>query len=217
MTALSPAFASVLNGDAAVVTILIDVQLSGYTIRFNAASGAVGWAGHTYNNTDAVYGTLTSISEIEDGIGDEAPSFSFTIAPPSAAAAAELSAPTNQGSPVYVWLVGIDPVTGLIIPDPYLLYFGAINQPQLNVDRGVFEVEIDCSSAFDLLLEEDEGARLSDAFHESNWPGEYGFVNVTGIERDIYWGLATPMGGQNISYPGVASAIIGKMMPRYNV
>lgn len=211
MSALSPGLAALLDGDRAVVTILIDIELQGYTIHFNAAGATVPWGTNTYNNTDPIYGTLTAIGEIEDGIGDEAPSWSFTVAPPSEAAAAELVAPVNQEGAVYVWLAGIDPATGLIIPDPYLLFLGAIDQPTLRVDKGVLAVDIDCSSAFDLLLEEDEGARLSDAFHQSIWPGETGFSNMTGIEQNIYWGLATPNGGTFT--PGVGGAIIGAIGP----
>ena len=94
-----------------------------------------------------------------------------------------------------------------MVPDPYLLFLGAFDQPELRVDRGVLEIDIECSSAFDLLLEDDEGARLSDAFHQSIWPGELGMLNMTGIENDIYWGMATPGGSAGIQVGGVGRAI----------
>jgi hypothetical protein len=99
--------------------------------------------------------------------------------PPSSTAAATLCDPLYQGSSINVWLAGINPATGLLVPDPYLLFAGQVDQPTLNVDKGALSVDFECVSQFDLLLEDDEGSRLSDAFQQSIWPGETGFANQT--------------------------------------
>ena len=192
MTALAPALDIALGADRALVTVFIEVTLPGYGLRLLAGSGVVRWGAKIFSGIDARFGALSSIDEVEDGTSDEAPTFGFTMHPSSEATAAQLCSATFQGSPVSLWLAGVYPDTGLLVPDPYLLFTGFLDQPTLKVDKGVREVDFACVSQFDILLEEDEGARLSDAFHQSIWPGETGFANVTGIEKSIYWGTATP-------------------------
>jgi hypothetical protein len=193
MSALSPSLDAALAGDRAIVTLLLSVALPGRTMRLLAGGrGYVDWNGNRYSDMDAVFGTINSIDAIEDGDGDQAPALGFTMLPPNDVAAATLGAPGNQGSAVSVWLAGLHPVTGYLIPDPYLLFQGQIDQPIFRPGRQSREVAFECVSQFELLLEEDEGARLSDAFQKATWPGEDGFANVTGIENTIYWFTAMP-------------------------
>ncbi|WCT73925.1 hypothetical protein PQ455_01445 [Sphingomonas naphthae] len=194
MSAMTAAMDAVLDADRALVTLLIEVQLPDHTIRLIAGSGVLLWNGNTFSGADPLFGTLKAIDDISDGTGDEAPALGFSLLPPSDTAAALLSSPTYQGSPVYVWLAGVYPTTGNVVPDPYLLFSGELDQPTLTIDRGQRQVDFDCVSAMERLLDDDEGARLSDAFHQSIWPGETGFANITGIEKTIYWGVATPAG-----------------------
>ncbi|MDF1506492.1 hypothetical protein PYV61_26290, partial [Roseisolibacter sp. H3M3-2] len=51
----------------------------------------------------------------------------------------------------------------------------------------------------------DEGAGLSDTFHTSIWPGETGLSGVTGVDQQIYWGVASPT--PSIFYGGGVRAI----------
>lgn len=192
MSALTSQMDAALAADRALVTLFLKIGLPGHTIRLLYGSGAVAWGSEVFTGEDALYGTLGSVDPIEDGTGDQAPSFSFSMHPPSNAAAAALAAAGNQGSAVQVWLAAIHPTSGLLIPDPYLLFTGEIDQPQLEVDAHSRQVDFECISDFERLLEEDEGARLSDAFHQSIWPGELGFANVTGVEQTVFWGVANP-------------------------
>lgn len=205
MSALTPSLDSALSEDRAMVTLLIEVQLPApaAALRLMAGSGFLVWGAKTFLGEDPTFGTLGSIDAIEDGTGDEAPAIGFTMFPPDNATAAQLASPTYQGSPVYVWLAGIYPATGTLVPDPYLLFAGELDQPTLTIDRGQRQIDFDCVSAFERLLEDDEGARLTDAFHQSIWPGETGFANVTGIEKTVYWGTATPAGAVQTGAPSV--------------
>lgn len=207
MTALSSGLDSLLAGDRALVTLLIEAVLPGHTIRLLVGAGSLTWGAKTFTDTDTTFGTLAAIGEIEDGDGDLAPAWSFSMLPPSDTAAATLCSPTYQGSVVNLWLAGIDMATGLLVPDPYLLFSGMLDQPMLKVGHGGRQVDFECVSQFEMLLEDDEGARLSDAFHQSIWPGETGFSNITGIEETIYWGMASPPGSASITYGGVPYAV----------
>lgn len=215
MTALTPGMDAALAGDRALVTLLIETILPAHTMRLLVGGGAIAWGGNSYGSTDSVFGTLGAIDAIEDGDGDQAPALAMTLVPPNTTTAATLCDPSYQGSSNKVWLAGIDPATGLLVPDPYLLFAGQIDQPTLNVSRGGLTVDFECVSQFELLLEDDEGARLSDAFQQSIWPGETGFANITGIERDIYWGLASPSGSIAVVSGGVGWTIAGAIMGRF--
>ncbi|WP_374649108.1 hypothetical protein [Rhizorhabdus sp.] len=198
MSALSTQMESALSADRATVTLLIEVTLPDHVMRLLAGAGAVAWGTKTFAGVDSRFGTLAAADAIEDGAGDQAPAFSFTVMPPSNIAAADIASASYQGSPVSVWLAAVHPTSGLLIPDPYLLFTGVLDQPVLKVGRGTRSVDFDCVSDFDRLLEEDEGARLTDSFHQSLWPGELGFANVTGVEQTVYWGTANPNPGAPI-------------------
>lgn len=202
MSHLTPAMDAALAADRALVTLLIEVMLPGHPLRLLIGSGGVSWGAKAFIDEDPTFGTLADVAEIEDGVGDEAPAFSFSMFPSSNAAAADLANPSFQGSAVSVWLAALSPITGLLIPDPELIFFGQLDVATLTIDSGVREVQFECVSAFELLLEDDEGARLSDAFHQSVFPGEQGFANVTGNEHTVYWGMASPpTGGITMTSP----------------
>lgn len=201
MSSLTPGMDAALAADHVLATVLIEVNLPAvgdwpaHDIRILFGSGVIGWGEKIFTGEDSIFGTLGSIDAVEDGAGDQAPVLGFTMFPPGNAAAAQLASAGYQGAPVRIWLAALSPTTGLLIPDPDLLFSGVLDQPTLKVDRASREVDFECTSDFDLLLADDEGSRLSDAFHQSIWPGETGFANITGTENTIYWGTAAPQGG----------------------
>lgn len=192
MSALTPQMDAALSADRAIVALLIEVILPGHALRLLSGSGAIAWGAKTFSGLDSVFGTLGGVDAIEDGTGDQAPAFSFSMVPPSNSSAAELASAGYQGSPVQTWLAAIHPTSGQLVPDPLLLFTGQLDQPRLTIGQNSRLVEFECVSDFDRLLEADEGATLSDAFHKSIWPGELGFANVTGAEQTVYWGTTDP-------------------------
>lgn len=194
MTALTPAMEAALVAAHALVFGAVQIDMPGSTIRLLDGSSELIIGGETFTGRDPTFGVLAAISEIEDGMGDEAPGLSITLHPASNAAAADLSAPEMQGCRVRVWLGAIDPVTRLVVADPYLLQDLVIDQPTLTAGKGSLVLELDCVSSMERLFENDEGFRLSDANHQRVWPGELGLSNMTGLPRKIYWGTAAPTG-----------------------
>lgn len=202
MTALTPAMDGALSADRCIPVLMIEADLPGGPMRLFFGSGAIPWpdpAAPTdptkvrwFRDTDDTYGQLAAVDEISDGDDDEAPPFTFTMLPWSDAAAAAICSPANQGSEVFVWLGALSPTTYQLLPDPTLLGFYEWDIATLSPDHNAREVEIECVSAFDILLEDDEGSRLSDAFLQSITPGDTGCSNVTGLEELRYWGMATP-------------------------
>lgn len=190
MTALSAGLETALQSDRPIVFGAVRLALPGATLRLLDGSGVVTFGGETYTGEDASFGVLSTISSLTDGMGDEAPAFDITIIPPNDTAAGTLAAATMQGAAVQLFLGAIDRATGLPLGDPYLVFSGEIDVPVISSGPEGREVEYQVVSVMERLFDEDEGAKLSDAFHQSIWPGETAFFDVTGIEQTIYWGQA---------------------------
>ena len=124
-----------------------------------------------------------------EGLGTSAPRLRFVLNPPGRAAAAQLNLPTNQGWPVRMWYGLVDPVSGVVIPDPDLEFIGMLDQPRFvgGVERA-HAVEYDVASAMELLFAAEEGQRLNHAQHQRAFPGEGGLRYVSEIERQLPWG-----------------------------
>lgn len=152
-------------------------------ITFNAGDGAV-----TFVGTDDRFGVLVALDPPDDAMGDEAPIMSFEIAAPNDTAAALLASPFYQYSRTRLWVSGLSDSEPPALLTPYQMFEGVLDRPILTVGKGTRNLEFECKSEFELLFSDNEGQRLADASHQAIWPGELGFVHITGIERTILWG-----------------------------
>jgi hypothetical protein len=190
MTALSAGLASALADDTPIVFGAVRIALPGYTLRLLDGSGTVTFGGETYVGEDSTFGVLAGVGGLADGIGDQAPAIDITIIPPNDTAAGTLAAATMQGASVQLWVGSIARDTGLVRGDPYLAFAGEIDVPVIRSGPDGRSVDYQVVSVMERLFQEDEGFKLSDAFHQSVWSGETAFFDVTGIEQTIYWGQA---------------------------
>lgn len=182
---------------APVVTVFGAVEIalrSGYTIRLLNSGGFVTFDGNRFEGGDAIFGSIAKADTMTDGIGDEAPALKITFNPANDAAAATLSAASNQESPVRLWVGAIDPQTGLGIGEPLLVFSGMLDTTTLKAGQKSRTLEMVISSIFEDFFYNDDGARLSDAFHKACYPGERGFAFVTYIVHQVYWGTDAPSG-----------------------
>lgn len=159
-------------------------------IQWNAGDGMKTFVGY-----DDRFGMLSSLDPPEDAMGDEAPMMSFVIAAPSDTAAALLASPLYQNSRVRCWVAGLSDAEPPALLTPYMLFDGLLDRPLLEADADVRTLEFECKSEFELLFADTEGQRLADASHQAIWPGELGFIYITGIERTILWGPGERPGG----------------------
>lgn len=195
MSALTPAMETALAADRAIIFGAIEINLPTHDIRVLDGSGEVTFGGSTFTGEDETYGVLAAIDSLDDGVGDEAPGLGITFHPNSNAAAVDLSSPTYQGSRIRLWIGAIDTSTGAVVADPLLYFDGEIDTVELTVGRSMRSLDFECVSGFERFFENDEGTRLSDAYHQNLWPGELGLSNVTGITRKLYPGDAKAPSG----------------------
>lgn len=194
MSAMSPAMDAALAGLNPTIFGAIEIVLPDHAIRLLSGSGIINFGGNSFTGRDATYGTLISIDALDDGIGDDAPTITITLAPASDAASADLASAAHQGAQVSIWLGVVDPATGLVIGDPLLIFLGALDTATIESSSVGRFLEFEVTSAFEWFFFNDDGARLSDTFHRYLWPNEAGLSQVTGILHQIYWGSKPPTG-----------------------
>jgi len=184
---MTPQMQAALAQRQLIMAGLIRITLPDYTLRL--CDGALAtWGAEVFLGRDDRYGAIGAIDVISETVGDQMPGMRLSLLPPSTTAAIDLATADDQGAPVRVYLAVIDAATGAVIPDPELLYAGEVDVSELELDRGSRTLNMTIASVWQRLLEPNEGAALSDAFHQSIWPGELGFENMTGTVIKKLWG-----------------------------
>ncbi len=193
---LTPQVAAALRTGRYPIAPLVEVIMPGQDPLWHlVGSYELMWGAKRFVGRDPRFGVLVAASNIKDGVGDQAPDWQLTFAPPSEAAAGDLSAATAQGGAVNGWLAVIDPQTGLLLPEPIQVFAGELDYARLRVGKASRTVEWRCASALEPFHDQEVGARLSDSWHKTVWPGETGLANMTGIEKTSYWGVESPPSG----------------------
>jgi hypothetical protein len=173
---------------------LAEIVLPSKTLRL-CDGGFIYWDGDKYQSSDDEFGTIESVDAVEERSGDEAPAGSLTFLPASTSAAATLSQPTFQGSPMRFWMAEVNEATGEVVGTPELLFDGELDTTTLRLSRGSRLLEMGFISVAERLFRVNEGNVLSTRFHQSIWAGELGFDNATGISTTVAWGVAGPPRG----------------------
>jgi hypothetical protein len=199
MSQMSPALDAALAQDRATIFGAIRMDLPGRIVRLLVSSGVVKFyvdgVLETFTGSDELLGVFSAIDTLTDGLGDEAPALSLTFMPAGDVAAAQLASVDMQGSAVRLWLGAIDPMTGTVLGDPLLLFNGLLDVATLKAGAdGKTSVDYEVTSIFEDFFLSDDGARLSDTFHQYLWPGELGCAFVTYVAQQIYWGTSSPDG-----------------------
>lgn len=170
---------------------LAEITLPTKTIRLGDG-GFVYWGANKFTSADSDFGSIESVDALEERVGDEAPGGRLTFLPNSTAAAATLSQPSFQGSPLRFWLGRVNETTGQLDGEPELIFDGELDTTTLRVGRGMRALDMEFISVAERLFNITEGNVLSPRFHKSVWPGELGFDNAHGVGTTIAWGTESP-------------------------
>lgn len=187
MSELSPALATALGGDRPLVFGAVRIAMSGSVVRLLDGAGVLTIGGETYTGRDANWGVLDTIKGLGDSTADSAPLVSLGLLPSTTLALSTMLDPAIQGSSVLIMIGVANPATGTVI-DTYTLFSGQLDVASVTWGTNDRRVEFKCSSIAERLFAVEEGRRLSDAFHQSVWPGELGLAFVTGVENNVPWG-----------------------------
>ena len=186
--ALDPALDAELRRPVVTLFGAIELLLPHAAVRLLDGAGFVTFGGHTFTGRDETYGTIESVDAFSDGVDNEDPTLQVTLLPPSNTAAALLADPAAQGAQVSLWVGALNVRTGLPVADPELRFVGEVDVPTVVIDRNIRRLKLEVVSVFERFFSDDEGVRLSDAWHQSIWPGETGLAGVTSVQRKLPWG-----------------------------
>lgn len=179
------------GGPALLAFIAVEIELDQGFLRLIDGAGQVSCLGRTFYGQDPTFGVLANLDPITDGMGSQAPGLNVTINPPTADAAAILGSEDMQGKSVLIWFGVLSPNAG-VVQDPLLIFNGQVDQGVLSVGAGTRSIALACVSVWELMFDDQQGNRLTNAWHQSAWPGELGFEFVTAITRQLPWGADTP-------------------------
>lgn len=172
------------------------------------------WAGDTYLSRDPVFGVITSVEGLEEGVGDEVPALDLEFAPAEGAAISDLSQPGFQQSRVRLWVGEYNPDTGQIIGDPQLEFDGMLDQTSLRLSRSERTLATSVVPTAERMFQRNIGNSLSPGFQKTLFPGELGHDNATGLKTPTAWGVASPptAGGGAFGYGAGAAAAASQVM-----
>lgn len=188
----TPEMDAVLSGDRIPMAGLFQLDTQDYgPIRLVDGAGVLRWGDHRFAGRHAQFGVLAAMRAIEDGVAESAPSLRCTIIP-AASAIDVIPWSTLQGSRVRLWIACYSMVTGQVIPDPYALFDGELDVATLRLGMKTISVDLDCTSAFERLFEDDEWIRLNPTWLQTFFPGAAGLNHVTGVTSQVYWGQNEP-------------------------
>lgn len=173
---------------------LLEIALPTHTIRL-CEGGFVRWGANLFESADPVFGTVGSVGDLSEGVGEEVPVFELTFLPPGSTPPAQLSQPGYQGSVAQFWIGEIDVDAGTLIGTPALQFVGEVDQTEIEFARDSRSVSMTMVSEAARLLERNIGNSLSPSWHKSIWPGETGHDQATGLGRQVAWGVESPRGG----------------------
>lgn len=192
---MDPTLKNALAQPSVLLFGALKIELPGYTLRLVDGSANIIIGGELYVGQDATFGTIAEMSELTEEIGDSAPEITVGLFPPDLTATAVLSHPNMQGSRATLMVGAVDPISGIVIGTPEILFLGEIDVPSITLDQsGARKVEYTIVSVFERLFEVEEGQRASNGWHQSIWPGELGLEHMTGTDVNLYWGAKPPNG-----------------------
>lgn len=204
---MSPAMLAALKARNPLLVHLLKIELPDRTIRLVDGSGFVLWGAESYTAEDADFGKIAGFGELSEAEGTEAPRQTVQLLPTGNAALAALTAPGAQGSPVTIFAAVVDRQTGQVIGDPDPRFIGELDDAGFNHDRNSTLLELELSTIWERLFDDNEGHRWNDAF----WTYLYGsnaraFQHVTNATRKLFWGYHGPTSGSGgTSYGGGGS------------
>lgn len=208
--AVSAQMESALRQPTILAFVAVEILAPAFTIRLLDGSSELVMDGQIYVGGHPVYGTISGIEGLGDGMGDEAPSCRIVLHPPTNVASADLGSPDTQGATVNVWFGILNPENGAFI-DRNLWFAGEIDQATLQVGGDTRTLTLECTS-MDLFFEQDTGTRLTNSWHQYVWPGERGLEFHTSLNRQVPWGVEGRGGALTIA--PIAQGAIDKFFGR---
>ncbi len=192
---------------AGVVVEQVLVSLPYFDLRLTNGETAM-LGGEVFAPISDALGVLGSVSTVGDGDTGQAWEGQITIYPRSATGFETLLDPEAQGSPVRIWTIYRDAVTGDALGDPDpIMAAGRLNTVRWRCGATEWSVTLSVVDSDQAALSGWEGVRLNASTHRALWPGEAGLDNADGVLRRTWWGGYPPPSAMRV---GAGSGGVGQ-------
>lgn len=208
--AMNPAMLAALQAKNPTLVHLVRIELPGKTIRLLDGSGYVTWGAEVFQGSDPEFGTIAGFGDFYETEGTESPRQEISLLVSNNGPLADLTSPSAQGSPVSIYAAVVSRDTGQLIGIPDARFIGEIDDASVQFNKNGRLLTIELSTVWELLFDNNEGARWNDTF----WKYLYGtnagaFVGVTNVDKELYWGYKGPQNGSGGGYSGGGGFIGG--------
>lgn len=174
------------------ITGLIKITLPDHTIRL-CDGGFFTYDGEQYSSSDDIFGIVSSVEGLTEGIGDEVPAMRIGFKPPGTSDPADLSKPGYQNARVIARTAEYNVETGAITQILSTEFIGILDQTTITRGKGVYDLDCVVVADGERLFQRNIGNGLTSAFHKSIFTGETGEDNATGLNRQVAWGVEAPI------------------------
>lgn len=188
------------EGSSITLVGLARIELPGRVMRL-CDGGFAYFDDEKYTASDSVFGSIAAIEPFDESVGDQAPGGRLSFLPAASATANALLGAARQNVRMRFWLgeIGSD---GKTVTHAEPLADTLIDTATLRVARGQRVLDVDFISRAEKLFAIREGNVLSTTFHQRVWPGERGFDNANGLQRNVAWGIEDAPRGASGGFGG---------------
>ena len=182
-------------------------SLPAKTLRLLDGSGAVSWGGMTFLGADGDYGSVISCAEINEQLATAAPAFSLTLGPLSDETQQQLGQPASQNAPVTIFSGFLDPTTLQPLGTPETVWAGMLDVGTITLAQNQRSIAMDVYCSAELMMQTDDGSKLTSAWHNEFYPAELGFQFVDFVTHPVPWGASGPRPDQAINGTNYTTAL----------
>lgn len=208
--AMNPAMLAALQAKNPILVHLVRIELPGKTIRLLDGSGYVAWGSEVFQGSDPVFGTIAGFGDFQETEGTESPRQEISLLVSNNGALTDLTSPSSQGSPVSIYAAVVARDTGQLIGVPDARFVGEIDDASVSFNKNGKLLKIELSTVWELLFDDNEGARWNDTFWKYLYgPSAGAFYGVTNVKEKLYWGYNGPNNGSGGGYSGGGGFIGG--------
>ena len=168
-------------------------------LRLLDGSGAVSWNGMTFVGSDGDYGAWLGCEAINERVATEAPKFAVTLGPLSDEAQQQMGQPGAQGSVVTIFSGYLDPVALQPLGTPETVWSGMLDIGKITLSPNKRTIALDVYCAAELMMQTDDGSKLTSSWHNQFYPAELGFQYVDFVTHPVPWGSSGPRPDQAIN------------------
>ena len=181
------------------ISLAATADLPAKVLRLLDGSAVISWSGMTFVGSDGDYGSWIGCDPITEQGATEAPKFAVTLGPLTDEAMQQMGQQAAQGSPVVIYSGYLNRQTGQPYGVPETVWNGLLDIGNITLDQNSRTITLDIYCYAELMMQTDDGSKLTSSWHNQFYPAELGFAYVDYVTHTVPWGAQGPRPDQAIN------------------